>query len=101
MLLSTPAKSISYVRTTKTCCTSIIARCSRQALEDSYPVRSDLQLRLLQRHLSAAQLIVQVVLHLVFFVEAGPRVGGLRPQVGNVVGAAQLQRNEVIDLVLP
>src|SRR5947208_1643071 len=65
------------------------------------PVRRDGALRLLELQGAPADLLVQEVLHRIFLMGiAGPRPW-LWPEIGDVVRcAAQLQRHEMIQLIL-
>lgn len=68
---------------------------------DRQPVAGNLGLRLLKAEAPAAHLIVQIVLDLVLLVESRTWRGRFRPQIGDGVRAAQLEADEVVDLVLP
>ena len=64
------------------------------------PVRCDLDLGLFQRYRPGANLAVQVVFDAIFLVEAWRRAGCLRPEIRDIIRAAQLQADEMINLVL-
>ncbi len=64
------------------------------------PVRCDLDLGLFQRHRSGAHLAVQVVFDEIFLMKAWRGAGKLRPEIRDVIRAAQLQADEMINLVL-
>src|SRR5216683_891765 len=64
------------------------------------PVRCDLDLGLFQRYRPGANLAVQVVFDAIFLVEAWRGAGSLGPEIRDIIRAAQLQANEMIDLVL-
>src|SRR5690242_6557152 len=72
----------------------------RQAVIDSQPVGSDLNLGLLEGDLSCADLAIEIIFDLIFLVEAGRRAGRLRPEVSNSIRATQLQADQMIDLIL-
>jgi hypothetical protein len=52
-----------------------------------------------QRLAPGADTVVKVVLEAVLLVEAGARDGSLGPEVRGVVGAPELEWDEVVDLV--
>ncbi len=64
------------------------------------PVRCDLDLGLFQRHRPGAYLAVQVVFDEIFLMKAWRRAGKLRPEIRDIIRAAQFQADEMINLVL-
>src|SRR5450756_1788918 len=65
------------------------------------PIGGYLTLGFLNGQGSRTHLLVEVVLHSILLVVAWKRLGRLRPEVGDVVGASQFQADQVICLVLP
>ena len=55
-------------------------------------------LRQLERNRAAAYLIVQIIFDLIFIMVARPGQSGFRPQIRNVVRAAQFEAYQVINL---
>jgi len=70
-----------------------------EAQVDRVPVGFDSSI--CQRHGAAACLVIQVVFYPVFLVGAKGGLVGLHPQIGDVIGDAELQRNEVVDFREP
>ncbi len=64
------------------------------------PAICNLDLGLLQRYGTRAYLAVQVVLDLILLVEARFWRRCLRPEIGDIIRATQLQADQVIDFVL-
>lgn len=54
-----------------------------------------------QAPVSGTDLAVQIVFDFVFFMEAGLWSRWFRSEIGNIVGAAQFQRNKVVNFILP
>ena len=67
---------------------------------DSEPVVCDFILSILQGNAAIANLVMQVIFHFILFVEAGLGVGRFWPKIGNIIGTAQFQRNEMVHLIL-
>src|SRR5260370_23045277 len=67
---------------------------------DRQPIGRDLDLGSLQWDRARAHLVVQKVLDLILLVKSRLRAGRLRPEVGDVVRAPQLQADEMVDFIL-
>lgn len=63
------------------------------------PVGGDFFLGVGEGEFARAYLVVEIIFDHIFFVEAGSGQRGLGPQVGDVVGSAQLERDKMVGLV--
>ena len=73
-------------------------RDAEHVLVERLPVRRDLPLDGAERHRAVADEVVELVLELVLDVVAGVRVAFSGIEVGDVVRAAEFERDDVVDL---
>ena len=65
-----------------------------------HPVGGNLNLCILQGYSTFADLVMQVVLNLIFFMKTGPGVGCFGEQIGDIIRAAQFKADEMVNFVL-
>ena len=75
-------------------------RLLRHLIVNRQPVRRNLLLCLLQRNRPRTNLGMQIIFDLIFFMETWFRTGQLRPQIRDLIRAAQFQAHKMVNLIL-